>query len=107
MRERIVLLTYSTASQSTWEDGTFKHSFSSLNIFLSFSDGSLTQSKTKMRMNAPSSSFSFLADRKFLARARKVPVRGSAKVIGSRENERERERGGGGGGGGEREQESE
>jgi len=43
-------------------------------------------------MNAPSSSFSFLADRKFLARARKVPVRGSAKVIGSRENERERER---------------
>ena len=51
-----------------------------------------------MRMNAPSSSFSFLADRKFLARARKVPVRGSAKVIGSRESERERERGGGGGG---------
>ena len=77
-----------------------------MNIFLSFTDGSLTQSKTKMRMNAPSSSFSFLADRKFLARARKVPVRGSAKVIGSRENERERERGGGGGGR-EREQESE
>ena len=59
-----------------------------------------------MRMNAPSSSFSFLADRKFLARARKVPVRGSAKVIGSRENEREREREGVEEGG-EREQESE